>query len=105
MLENFVVMELRKQATWSRTKPQMFHFRSHNGQEADILLEDRAGRVVGIEVTSRAAASGDDFRTLRALAADLGKRFVAGIVFYTGANAYPFGPRMYALPVSTLWRT
>jgi hypothetical protein len=105
LLENFVVMELRKQITWSRVKPQIFHYRSHAGQEVDIILEDRAGRVVGIEVKSRMAASGDDFRALRDLAAALGNRFLAGIVLYTGANAYPFGPRMYALPVSALWLT
>lgn len=105
LLENFVVMELHKQAAWSRTKPRLFHFRTHSGQEVDVLLEDRAGRLVGIEVKARAAASGEDFRALRTLAADLGKRFVAGIVLYTGTAAYPFGPRMYALPVSALWRT
>jgi hypothetical protein len=104
LLENFVVMELHKQAAWSRTKPRIFHFRSHAGQEVDVVLEDRAGRVVGIEIKARAAASGEDFRALRALAAGLGKRFVAGIVLYTGAGAYPFGPRLYALPVSALWR-
>ena len=53
---------------------------------------------------ARSAASGDDFRALRSLASALGKRFVAGIVLYTGADPYPFGPRMYALPVSALWR-
>jgi len=104
LLENFVVMELHKQAAWSRTKPRIFHFRSHNGQEVDVLLEDRAGHVVGIEIKARSAASSEDFRGLRALATDLGKRFVAGIVLYTGTAAYPFGPRLYALPVSALWR-
>src|SRR5262249_54028092 len=28
LLENFAVMELRKQAAWSRTQPQLFHFRT-----------------------------------------------------------------------------
>src|SRR3989338_7647027 len=32
LLENFVVMELRKQAAWSRTRPQVFHFRTLTGQ-------------------------------------------------------------------------
>jgi hypothetical protein len=104
LLENFVVMELRKQITWSRTQPQLLHFRTHTGQEIDLILEDRAGRVVGIEVKARMAASGDDFKPLRALADELGKRFVAGVVFYTGANPLPFGPGMWALPVSALWQ-
>ncbi len=41
-LENFVVMETRKQISWSRTQPQMFHFRTHTGQEVDVVLEEAA---------------------------------------------------------------
>ncbi len=48
LLENFAVMELRKQAAWSRTQPQLFHFRTQTGQEVDIVLEDSAGRLVGV---------------------------------------------------------
>ncbi len=31
ILENFVAMELRKQSSWSETRPQLFHFRTQTG--------------------------------------------------------------------------
>jgi predicted AAA+ superfamily ATPase len=48
-LENFVIMELRKQIAWSRIRPKMFHFRTQTGQEVDIVLEDPTGRLAGID--------------------------------------------------------
>jgi len=50
LLENFAVMELKKQATWSVTQPELFFWRTASGQEADIVLEDRSGRVAGVEI-------------------------------------------------------
>lgn len=35
LLENFVVAEVRKQITWSRPRPQLFHFRTQAGQEVE----------------------------------------------------------------------
>ncbi|MSQ47764.1 MAG: ATP-binding protein [Deltaproteobacteria bacterium] len=103
LLENFVVMELRKQTSWSRTRPQVFHFRTQTGQEVDVVLEDGAGRIVGIEVKASATISTHDFKGLRALAETAGSRFYRGVVLYTGTEPLPFGPQFYALPVSALW--
>ncbi|MBI4401527.1 MAG: ATP-binding protein [Nitrospirae bacterium] len=104
LLENFVTMELRKQITWSQVHPQMFHFRTQTGQEVDLVLEDQAGRIVGIEVKASATVSAQDFKGLRSLAEAVGKRFRRGIVLCTGSEAIPFGPHLHALPVSALWR-
>ena len=103
LLENFVVMELRKQATWSQLQPQLFHFRTQTGQEVDIVLEDREGRLVGIEVKASKTVSSRDFKGLRVLAEAVGTRFQRGIVLYTGTESLPFGPNLYALPIQTLW--
>ena len=46
---NFVIMELRKQISWSRARPPMSHFRTHSGQEVDALLETSSGQIVGME--------------------------------------------------------
>lgn len=105
LLENFVAMELMKQSTWSRTQPRLFHFRTQTGQEVDIVLEDAAGYVVGIEVKAAATVGARDFKGLRALAEATGGRFRRGIVLYTGRSSIPFGNDLYALPVSSLWET
>ncbi len=103
LLQNFVVMELRKQVPWSRTQAQLFHFRTQTGHEVDLLLEDAAGRLVGIEIKARATINSRDFKGLRALAEATGRRFHRGVVLYTGAETIPFGERFHALPVSVLW--
>jgi hypothetical protein len=103
LLENFVIMELIKQTTWSSTKPQIFHFRTQTGQEVDIVLEDRAGKLVGIEVKASSTVTAQDFKGLRALAETTGKRFHRGVVLYSGSESLPFGPELYAIPVNALW--
>ncbi len=103
LLENFVVMELRKQASWSKTQPELFHFRTQTGREVDIVLEDRSGRIVGIEVKASATLGTDDLKGLKVLAELAGKRFHRGVVLYAGQDAIPFGSRVHAMPVSSLW--
>lgn len=104
VLEDFVVMELKKQLGWNRTKAQLFHFRTQTGQEVDIVLEDLSGRVVGLEVKSSGSVTIDDFKGLRLLREAIGKRFLRGILLYAGSEFIPFGSALYALPLSALWR-
>lgn len=104
LLENFVAMELRKQVAWSRTRPQLFHYRTQTRQEVDFVLEDKTGRVVGVEVKATATVTGSDFKGLRHLAEAVGKRFRRGMVLYTGSEVIPFGANLHALPIAALWR-
>jgi predicted AAA+ superfamily ATPase len=103
LLENFVLMELRKQATWSEAQPQFFFWRTASGQEVDIVLEDSAGRLVGIEVKAGATLSGNEVRGLEALANAVGKRWIRGIVLYTGTEIIPFAHNLHGVPLSLLW--
>jgi predicted AAA+ superfamily ATPase len=103
MRENFVAMELLKQREWSETKPTLCHFRSSAGAEVDIVLEDRAGRVVGVEVKSARSIGADAFRGLRALRELAGKNFVRGVVLHDGAETVRFDPTLMAVPYSAVW--
>ena len=104
LVENFVVMELRKQIIWSETQPAMFHFRTLTGQEVDVVLESPSGEVVGVEIKTSVTVGSDDFNGLRVLADQAGKRFVRGIVLYGGAEVVPFAKRMHAVPLNLVWR-
>ena len=104
LLETFVMLELRKQTAWSRIRPGLFHFRTHTGQEVDLVLEDPAGRLVGIEVKPGATVRAEDFGGLRVLQGAVGNRFARGVVLYTGTESVSFGPRLLALPVESVWR-
>jgi len=104
ILENFVVMELMKQAAWSEVSPSINHFRSHTGQEVDIILERRDGTCVGIEVKASETVGPGDFKGLRALADLLGPKFVRGVVLYSGRETVPFAGSMHAVPTEALFR-
>jgi predicted AAA+ superfamily ATPase len=103
ILENFVFMELRKQSTWSATQPELFYWRTASGQEVDVVLEDRAGRVVGVEVKAAATLSGNDVRGLQTLATTAGKQWVRGVVLYTGTEVIPFSANLHGVPLGRLW--
>jgi uncharacterized protein len=104
LLENFVVIELRKQAGWSKTRPRMLHFRTHAGEEVDVVLEAPSGEVVGIEVKAAASVTAADFKGLRAFAELAGSRFRRGIILYTGAEVVPFAKNLHAVPIQSLWQ-
>jgi hypothetical protein len=59
--------------------------------------------VVAIEIKAAATVRGADLAGLRHLAQRLGERFVAGFVLYTGQQTLPFGERLRALPIDSLW--
>ena len=96
-------MELRKQAGWSQTHPQCFYWRTASGQEVDLVLEDAAGRLVGVEVKASSTLGGSDVRGLQALAGVADKRWVRGIVLYTGTEIIPFAGNLHGLPLGLLW--
>jgi hypothetical protein len=103
MLENFVIMELIKQAGWQKEPPTLFHFRTHTGDEVDAVLEDARGRVSGIEVKATASPGANDFRGLHRLRSAAGKRFHRGVLLYLGAETVAFGEGLLAAPVSSIW--
>lgn len=103
MFENFVAAELRKQIGWSEVQPRLYHYRTATNQEVDFLLEDSRGRVTAIEVKAKGSVSEHDFRHLKHLSELLGKRFIHGVVLYTGSEAVSFGTSLTALPMSALW--
>jgi len=103
-LECFVAGELTKQIAWSETRPRLFHYRTHAQQEVDFVLEDARGRLVGIEVKKTASPTSSDFKGLRHLSDQAGKRFLRGVVLYTGSTSVAFGPNLHAVPVSSLWQ-
>ncbi|MGA2262664.1 MAG: ATP-binding protein [Acidobacteriota bacterium] len=102
-LETFVGCELLKQAEWEESRPLLMHYRTAAGKEVDFVLEEGGRRVAGIEVKSSHAVSAQDFSGLRSLAEDAGKQFAAGVVLYAGEKVVPFGPHLWAVPISELW--
>ena len=104
LLETFVVTELIKHASWSKTRPALYHFRTQSRQEVDLVMEKRSGALVGIEVKASATVNLADFKGLRAMHEAVGERFLRGIVFYSGDTPVSFGANLHAVPLSFLWQ-
>lgn len=103
VLETFIVMEVEKLMSWSSMRLQSYHYRTSAGIEVDLVLENRVGEMVGIEIKSSETIRADDFKGLSHLREELGSSFIRGIVLYPGTDVVPFGERLYALPMSSLF--
>lgn len=103
LLEGFVHAELLKLAAGSPIVHAAYHFRDHQQNEVDVVLEREDGAVAGIEVKASATVGPADFRGLRRLAEATGDRFAFGGLLYDGQAVVPAGPRLAAIPLSCLW--
>jgi predicted AAA+ superfamily ATPase len=97
-------MELKKQCTWSKTQPRCYHFRNQTNQEVDLVLENRAGQIVGIEIKASSSVTHQDFKGLIALSETANHEFLQGIVIYTGNQVIPFGKNLWAIPIGLLYK-
>jgi uncharacterized protein len=105
VLEGFVAMEIARQLTWCQQRAELYHYRTRDQIEVDLIIENRKGHVVAIDVKAGSTVRARDFRGLRHLADRLGDSLVVGVVLYTGQQTLPFGPLFRAIPISALWET
>ena len=71
--------------------------------EVDLVVENAAGQLVGIEVKAAATVKEADLRGLKKLAGLAGDSFKMGVLLYDGDETMPLGDRIWAAPLSTLW--
>lgn len=103
ILENFVAMEIVKLAQWAETDVRPYHYRDGR-DEVDIVLETRSGDLAAVEVKASATLDAASRRALTRLRDATDDRFRAGVVLYTGRQTVPLGDRLWAVPISGLWR-
>ena len=105
LLETFVFGEILKQATWSDEAYSLLYYRDRDLNEVDIVVENDAGDIIGVEVKASATVTNGDFKDLRKLAGAARDRFKLGVVLHDGDTLVPFGDRLFAAPLSCLWNT
>jgi uncharacterized protein len=103
LLETFLVSEVMKQASWLDETCRLHYYRDKDQDEVDIVVESESGAIVGLEIKAGATVNASDFRGLRKLSEASGDNFKLGLVLYDSENTVPFGERMFAAPISTLW--
>jgi predicted AAA+ superfamily ATPase len=105
LLETFCVGEILKQLSWMEAPVRTGHWRTHDGDEVDLVLERDDEAIAGIEVKVGERVRSSDFRSLRKLRDALGDRFLGGVVLHLGRHCYTHDDRLHAVPVDRLWRS
>lgn len=103
VLETFVYSELLKHASTAEGDYQLLYYRDADQVEVDVVIENAAGQVVGVEIKSSATVKESDLRGLRKLAGLAGADFKMGVLLYDGDETLPLGDNIWAAPLSTLW--
>ena len=103
VLESFVYGELMKSTTTAEGEYTLMYYRDADKVEVDLVIENAAGHLVGVEVKSSATVKEVDLKRLRKLARLAGDKFKMGILLYDGDETMPLGDNIWAAPLATLW--
>lgn len=101
--ESWVAMELARLLPYTDANPAIRHWRTHRGDEVDIVLEDRRGQIVAVEIKAGASIGRNDLRGITKLRALAGERFRAGLVLCTCRQTLAVADKVWATPIETLW--
>jgi predicted AAA+ superfamily ATPase len=104
VLETFVIGEVLKQLEWLETPVQRGHWRTHDGDEVDLVLEREDGKVAALEVKAGSRVAGSELRGLMKLRRKLAGQFMGGLVLYTGTRSYSPETDLHILPIARLWQ-
>ncbi len=103
VFENFVISELSKLISFANLPLNVYHFRTSDGKEVDVVLEQLGGKLAGIEIKGRDSVAETDFKGLKELEKQTGDDFVCGIVLYRGRQMLPYGNKFWAVPIEEMW--
>lgn len=103
VLESFVFGELLKHTSTAEADYRLMYYRDADKFEVDVVIENGAGQLVGVEVKAAATVKEGDLRGLRKLASLAGDQFKMGVLLYDGDETMPLGKDIWAAPLSTLW--
>lgn len=103
VLETFVFGELLKHTTTADGDYRLMYYRDADKVEVDVVIENAAGQLVGVEVKAAATVRESDLRGLKKLAGIAGGQFKMGVLLYDGTETLPLGDDLWAAPLSSLW--
>lgn len=103
VLETFVFSEVLKHTTTAEGDYRLMYYRDADKVEVDLVVENAAGQLVGIEVKAAATVKEADLRGLKKFAGLADESFKMGVLLYDGDETMPLGDRIWAAPLSTLW--
>ena len=102
-LESFVFGELLKHTTTASGDYRLMYYRDADKFEVDVVIENAAGQLVGVEVKAAATVKESDLRGLKKMASLAARQFKMGVLLYDGTETMPLADGIWAAPLSTLW--
>jgi len=102
-LESFVFGELLKHTTTASGDYRLMYYRDADKFEVDVVIENAAGQLVGVEVKAAATVKESDLRGLKKMASLAVRQFKMGVLLYDGTDTMPLAEGIWAAPLSTLW--
>lgn len=105
LVETYVLGELLKHLAFSEKGLTLSHYRTQTNIEVDFILENRLGKLTGIEVKASSSVSARDFKAMRHLKETEPQSFQRGIVLYAGREVVAFDVDMFAVPLSVWWES
>lgn len=103
LLETFVYGEISKQLGWLPAPVHRGHWRTHDRDEVDLIVEREDGKVAAVEVTAASRIQTAKLRGLMKLRDRLKSQFLGGVVLYTGVHAYTHESGLHVVPIARLW--
>lgn len=103
VLESFVFGELLKHTTTADDGYRLMYYRDADKFEVDVVIENTARQLVGVEVKASATVKESDLRGLKKLASLARDQFKMGVLLYDGNETMPVGNDIWAVPLSSLW--
>jgi hypothetical protein len=103
VLETFAYSELLKHITTAADDYRILYYRDVDLFEVDVVIENAAGQLIGVEIKASATVKAGDLHGLKKLASVAGGQFKMGVLLYDGAETLPLGDHLWAAPLSTLW--
>ncbi|KRC53857.1 MULTISPECIES: DUF4143 domain-containing protein [unclassified Nocardioides] len=103
LLRTLVAAELLRQQATSVVEHRVSYLRERNGLEVGLVVELPDESLYGIEVLTAAGLRPHQFARLEALARRAGGRFRGGVVLNTASVGHRYGPRLWGLPIRSVW--
>jgi len=104
LVETLVACELAKQLTWADDTYRLYHWRSREGREIDLIVERADGMIAGIEVKAAVDVDPRDLRHLAWMRDRLGERWAGGVLLHLGDRARRWGTGLASAPINALWQ-
>lgn len=105
--EMFIVGEVARQIASSTARADLFHYRTKNQREIDLIVQRPDGGIVAVEIKATVSPTSDDLRHAAWLRDRLDRSdpgsFLGGVLVHMGTQSGKVGDRLHLRPASALW--